>query len=922
MIKLVRLLVVCLLAPATAAYGEDVFVHVPLTQLEFKGGSPPAPDGKEQVRWRAPVLIPFVALDGPGEAYIADAALDRNGWGRPEYHRDSAVFVAKLPSDQPIGGTVFVPDAKGERMVALKFSLKPQAREAGKDFYHAKAAYYEQLQDGGAPGAAFFRYEAGRAHKLAGDDTTQSARHWRSTPDTTLDDTYDLFTGGRAVSENLQLTRALPARPGEKAGEPDEVACDTIEGIEVRAFDWSARLGDSTPALDPLASAVPADQHAVFFPSFQALLTAMDTISKEGLPIYRGTTGSTEDGMVLERYERQLCLPRTALARLLGQEMVKSVAITGGDPYFPTGTDVAVIFETPKAEALRTILVAQVKLSVGAGAAPKSGEAGGVKYEGAATEDRAICSYIAVVGASVVATNSLEQLKRLVAVQGGSPSLASLKEYQFFRTRYPLGNAGETAFVMISDPTIRRWCGPRWRIGASRRLRSLAVMSDVTAAHMGELVAGLAAPASVESEVPMRTIGELSLTPKGVRSSVYNTLGFVTPIGELDIRAVTTDEAAAYRGWRGNYERNWSWAFDPIALSLGVGKERVAADLSVVPLIFGTGYRTWATLAQGVSIAPGAGDPHDAILHAVCAINTQSIAAQQAAGFAGMMAAGVQMDPLGWLGESVAIYADADPVWERLLKEKDPEKFFEKEGVSLPIAINAEVSSALKLTAFLAAVRGMIEQSAPGMAVWETRTYKEQPYVCVGLSEKARANGGGFDKLQVFYAATPKALIITLSEDLLKRALDRQAERAKGAADQGAAGKAPEWLGKSLAARFKREGLDLFHAMSGEDAQEQVQHDAWSNLPILNEWKRRFPEQDPMMVQQRLWGTRLVSPGGGGYEWDGNLRTMTSTLYGNPADPKAPPGADPLSSIRSGDLGVTLAEQGLRARAVIERKAD
>jgi hypothetical protein len=437
---------------------------------------------------------------------------------------------------------------------------------------------------------------------------------------------------------------------------------------------------------------------------------------------------------------------------------------------------------------------------------------------------------------------------------------------------------------------------------------------------MSELVAGLSAPAAVESEVPMRTIGDLSLTPAGVRSSVYNTLGFVTPISELDLTNVTTDEAQAYTRWRRGYESNWSWAFDPIAMSVSVGKDHVAADLSVMPLIAGSMYRTWATVVQGVSIAPRAGDPHDAILHAVFAINTQSIAAQQASGMASMMAAGAKIDPLGWMGESVAIYADPDPVWARLLKEKEPGKYFEKEGFRLPIALNAEVSSAVKLTAFLAAVRGMIEQSAPGMAVWETRTHKEQPYVVVGLSDKAKADAGGaegFDKTQLYYAATSKALIISLDENVLKRALDRQTERAKGAEN------GPAWLGQSLAARFTREGLDLYHSITGEDAREQAQHQAWTNLPILNEWKRRFPDKDPMVVQQKLGGTRLVSPGGGGYEWDANLRTMTSTLYGNPADAKTgPESADPLGAIRSGDLGVTLAEQGLRAKAVIDRKAD
>ena len=60
----------------------------------------------------------------------------------------------------------------------------------------------------------------------------------------------------------------------------------------------------------------------------------------------------------------------------------------------------------------------------------------------------------------------------------------------------------------------------------------------------------------------------------------------MTPIGEIPLDEVTKAEADAYGRWRDGYQRNWSWAFDPIALRISLGKEpargrhdRDAADL-------------------------------------------------------------------------------------------------------------------------------------------------------------------------------------------------------------------------------------------------------------------------------------------------------------------------------------------------------
>src|SRR5690606_30441889 len=140
-------------------------------------------------------------------------------------------------------------------------------------------------------------------------------------------------------------------------------------------------------------------------------------------------------------------------------------------------------------------------------------------------------------------------------------------------------------------------------------------------------------------------------------------------------------EKEAYDQWRRTYQSNWRWAFDPIALRLTVQPGKLAADLSVMPLIFGTDYREFIELTQGVELKPDAGDPHGALLQAVMAIGPKSQLREQGSSLLSMLVPGAGVKPLSWLGESISIYMDNDPIWEKLAQlapeklENDPKVF-------------------------------------------------------------------------------------------------------------------------------------------------------------------------------------------------------------------------------------------------------
>lgn len=922
---------ICLLfalGSAGAVLAEDAYYDLPIQEVKLADGSLPV--RKESLDWRAyqrsTQLQPYVIVDGPGEAYLTserDGGSGLPGW---DPYRSSTAEPTRIriraPQGNDVAGQLVLPNADLSGMVVLRFTVPASAAkiEAELLFYQAKNAHYERLLQRGLPGGAWFRHQSRAAKAELHLPTSESAQPNASAQFGTADEltrTYELFTGGRAMSENLQLERELlQPRAGEKP-----VKLDTLEGITIQEIDWKPLLKDASPKLDALASSIPADQHVVLFPSFSAALAIADEASQHDTPVLRLAQPQTENARVVERYQTQLGLSMSSIARLLGPQLVQSVALTGSDPFFLTGTDVAVLFESPQPAMLENLLTGRIAMAAAAvpEAKPISGEIAGVKYRGFLSPDRTMSSYLARLDGVVVVTNSRSQLSRLAEThRDPTKAIAALPEFHFFRTRYPLGDGEETALVYLSDATIRRWCGPRWRIADSRRTRARAVLAELQAWQLDALVKGTVKPGAIHSDLPIGDDGELLLTASGVHSSTLGSLAFMTPIGEIPLDEVTEAEANAYRAWREGYQRNWSWAFDPIALRISLSKEKAAADLTVMPLILHNDYRELASLSLGSKLDPTAGDPHDALAQFVLGINRESLLLKQGENFLSMMGKSVS---LGWIGRWATLYLDDDPAWKELKIGSEVDLM--KNASRLPVALGIEAGNPLQLAIFLSSVRAFIEQSSPGLTQWESLKYKDQPYVRIAPVKGKRALPDELENLAIYYTAVGGVLTITPNEATLQRTIDRWLAQEKGqAAGTGAPREPRPWLGENVALRVDRKLLEVANVLTREQYQRAMQEQCWANLPILNEWKRLYPDRDPVQVHQQVWGVELLCPGGGKYVWNETYRTMESTVYGHPGEPKEGPPAPPiLSSFTAGNFGLTFEHQGLRARVELERPA-
>jgi hypothetical protein len=835
-----------------AVAGADTFRVVPLDELDFGDAKKEATTAlKERLSrddgwWMTSVRC-------GSEAYLGVIPPAKDQWWN--ISQEDFRLALRLKDESPVSGFVDLQTSSGQiRGFAFKLDLAkaPPAEESA--FAEMRRTHCERLANHHLPGTAWFRHLAGSNNLSEG---------WRSQqPTPTAADSFAFLSGGRAVAENLALDRDLILLPSQATDKP--VPISEMEGITVKAIDWTDKIpAGAEIAIDPLAAAIPLDQHALFAPSLDALFELMRVAETEGAPMMQGFSVRNPFRSAIDRYRKQMGLDMPeAVARLMP---IKSVALTGGDPFFPSGTDTAILYESKHPGILHAAILNAVKAKAAvAGAAAVKADLAGVECEGFASPDRLFSAFVMRLQNGVAVANSAAQIKRLAAVASGTaPSLGGTDEFRFFRHRYP-ADGKESAFLFLSDETIRRWGGPEIRIGASRRNRAMAALMELTA-RMTENK-----PLGNEFQ---SLLGNTEIRNGRVWSETFGTLGFLTPVSELNLTTATQRETDAYSQWRRGYESGWTQVFDPIAVRLEVREGRRAFDLTVLPLTAGSEYSELMAIAGAARLSSRArAIPAGAPLFLSLAVdkdselfrsfNTQLLNALPS----------IKINPLGWMGDSVSIWIEDDTLLTALTDISDIGDLLPM----LPVCLRAECASPLKLALFLTALKSQMESSAPNLANWENRKHGEQGYVAIAAGES------GMDHLSIYYAAMKSALLVALDEDVLKRAIEREL----AALPAGMDGKLP--AGRHLLAEASPGPIETFQRVLGgrKSLSRRFQEESWKALPVLNEWHRRQPDADPMQFEREHFASEIVCPGGKGYQWNPQAMTMESVAYGHPAAPR------------------------------------
>ena len=281
---LATLLLVTLLVPAFAA---DVFYDVPLGDLKLAQGSKWPGGAPPQNSWGQGL---HVSVGASAEAYVVQ---DWRGGGNINR------LTVRAQQGQKVSGTLAVPAppqiaAPAEAPVLVHFTLDAAGTSEAPTrtaFYRAKEVYYTGLMQQGIPGAAWFRYQANLARHELGEKEPSIDQAWQRGGGRVETDMYDLFSGGRAVAENLQLDRALMFRGSAN----DDVKVDSIAGITVNEMNFQFLLKGHASRSDPLARYVPFDQYVIFFPTFPAVLDVMDRVDQNTVPVIQNMLPQSSD---------------------------------------------------------------------------------------------------------------------------------------------------------------------------------------------------------------------------------------------------------------------------------------------------------------------------------------------------------------------------------------------------------------------------------------------------------------------------------------------------------------------------------------------------------------------------------------------------------------------------------------------------
>src|SRR6185503_19032937 len=98
----------------------------------------------------------------------------------------------------------------------------------------------------------------------------------------------------------------------------------------------------------------------------------------------------------------------------------------------------------------------------------------------------------------------------------------------------------------------------------------------------------------------------------------------------------------------------------------------LGADLTVMPLAVTTEYREFMELTRGATLAPTSGDGHaQTLFHFALAFGSNSELSKLFNSGAGSFSKQFGADPLGWIGNGVAIYADRDAFWDEMCKAEE-----------------------------------------------------------------------------------------------------------------------------------------------------------------------------------------------------------------------------------------------------------
>lgn len=748
-------------------------------------------------------------------------------------------------------------------------------------------------------------------------------------------DLYGMMTGLTAVQEALQLDawRDREEQPGPK------VKLSTLEGPHVASHDYDALRKGVEPRVFDAASVIPADTFALHFSSAEAVFTVVDLLDAWGTDLSHALEGFARDRGTKERFFTQLALPRDDFSRLYASRAVEAVSIIGHDPFVREGTDLTVVLTVKDAGAVKLAAMAsraQAK-SKRPDAVESTEKYQGVELTTLKTADRALSTTFAESGRFVFVGNSAAGVKAALDAQAGRvPSMAKAPDFRYLRTLYA---DGEDAFVFLSDAFVRSVVGPRWKIGARRRMecasnlqlieyaRLVAQRERIPAATLDALKARGLLPKTLTCSHG----GTYALLAEGASCSAHGRLSFLTPLVELPFSEATATEAEEYRDFTESYRQYWRTFIDPVGVRV---KLSPAIDLEtiILPLVDNTIYSQLKELyAGGPATLQRQGDTSKAIAAVSSTFSPSKKVQEEVREF--MREAHVQgQDPWRWLGDQVSfVVYDGDPLLTiggdmplGMMGRRDADfaaiTSVVLTSLTLPTALVVKVKDPV---AARAAVERLID-SLELSAMKHSRRRDSTSVSGYRISEPSGNDPVGVLSLSFFgvtlrlyYAVVGDQLYIASRKWLADEVVARGFVVPKDSQSE------PGHVRVRLDHARLKAALTAVQAGWGENMRDAC----FKNLLDLELVSQASRSTNELVTPvQRALGYSPYCPAGGAYKLD-SLSEATCSVHGKPNAPKQPKElADSTSTakwlgrVESMDFSLTFTPEGLRTHVVLQPK--
>ena len=741
-------------------------------------------------------------------------------------------------------------------------------------------------------------------------------------------------TGHRARSRNASAEVLQDADYIEGAArEKPTIALPTVKGPELARHPWTemlAKLGASAPA-EPLALAAPAEFYYARAASLPVLLRLLDQVDAWGTPASHAVGGQTEDYQLAARYESQLGMKRGPLTRSLGPSVIADVAVVGSDPYLKEGSDVTLVFRVKQKALFDAGLqasMAEHEKAHGTITTTQDSLAG-TSISVAQSADGAVRQRRATVGDLELVSNSAAAITRVLeTLQGKHARLSDEKDFQYMLARDASTRSDVLAYM--SDRFVAAVVGPRQKIAEARREIAMAeLMTPGFAALLYGVIHGKS-PASVAdltkerllapSEMAHASGGAITWTPGEAARSAWGTPASMTPLIDLPSpELVTASEQSGYDRFSRNYQADWSHYIDPVAIRLafedlavaGAKTTRMTVDLRELPLLDSSEYRDIGSEVGDSRFETG---PVGDGARLVAALGESSDIRKLATRF-GSFSSRHELK-FDWIGDwamvgvldrsQIAVAALAlseDDVPQKPAddgKSHGSKDDLVQQVTQLPLYAAIAVKNPIGATLALAGLRALAEESTPGVLEWgESAKYNGVPIVRIGVNGKrARAEFGQEVNVQIFYAVTQGAILVSLSEATLRHLIDDR--------QQGRAPKAPS--AKTGGEQFSLElasdkGRALWSVVMWAFEREALRNDSGRSRSMAEALLRGAPERsgDPTAVRTlalAYFGCVPLTADGGAFTLtrEGLKDPVRGTAYA-PSWPALPVAGSPVGAL-------------------------